>query len=133
MTTTADARTQRWTRYLQDLRSWAATPQPLATEGTLVRVTGLVLEAAGVRVPVGAVCEVRVSGAAPVLAEVVGFHGDRAYLMATGELHGLASGARVVPRDVPVVPPVLGEQVHPWRRSEDRGLHLHKLTRRRPL
>ncbi len=124
MTTTADARTQRWTRYLQDLRSWAATLQPLATEGTLVRVTGLVLEAAGVRVPVGAVCEVRVSGAAPVLAEVVGFHGDRAYLMATGELHGLASGARVVPRDVPVVPPVLGEQVHPWRRSEDRGLHL---------
>ena len=124
MTTIADARTQRWTRYLQDLRSWAATPQPLATEGTLVRVTGLVLEAAGVRVPVGAVCEVRVSGAAPVLAEVVGFHGDRAYLMATGELHGLASGARVVPRDVPVVPPVLGEQVHPWRRSEDRGLHL---------
>ncbi|HMM83903.1 flagellar protein export ATPase FliI [Azohydromonas sp.] len=124
MTTTAEARTQRWTRYLQDLRNWAATPQPLATEGTLVRVTGLVLEAAGVRVPVGAVCEVRVSGAAPVLAEVVGFHGDRAYLMATGELHGLASGARVVPRDVPVVPPVLGEQVHPWRRSEDRGLHL---------
>ncbi|MFP5399898.1 MAG: flagellar protein export ATPase FliI [Gammaproteobacteria bacterium] len=124
MTATAEARTQRWTRYLQDLRNWAATPQPLATEGTLVRVTGLVLEAAGVRVPVGAVCEVRVSGAAPVLAEVVGFHGDRAYLMATGELHGLASGARVVPRDVPVVPPVLGEQVHPWRRSEDRGLHL---------
>jgi flagellum-specific ATP synthase len=30
-----------------------------------------------------------------VLAEVVGFNGDRAFLMPTGEVHGLASGARV--------------------------------------
>ncbi|MCK7493227.1 MAG: hypothetical protein MZW92_18610 [Comamonadaceae bacterium] len=63
-----------------------------------LRVTGLVLEAAGVRVPVGSVCEVRSDGQPPVLAEVVGFNGDRAFLMPTGELHGLASGARVVPR-----------------------------------
>nr|WP_259374559.1 flagellar protein export ATPase FliI [Calidifontimicrobium sp. SYSU G02091] len=106
------------------MRTWAAIPQELRTEGKLVRVTGLVLEAAGLRVPVGAVCDVHVPGAAPVLAEVVGFHGDRAFLMATGDLHGLASGVRVVPREVPTVPPVLGEHAHPWRRSEDRGLHL---------
>ena len=57
------------------------------------------------RVPVGSVCEVRMRAAsAPVLAEVVGFSGDRAYLMPTGDVHGLASGARVVPRPAPVVP-----------------------------
>lgn len=119
-----DARAQRWSRYLADLRARAALAPPLATAGTLVRVTGLVLEAAGLRVPVGAACDVHVPGGAPVAAEVVGFHGDRAYLMATGELHGLASGARVVPREVPPVPPAFGEPTHPWRRSEDRGLHL---------
>jgi flagellum-specific ATP synthase len=124
MTSATTPRLQRWSRYLADLSTWASMPQELRTEGKLVRVTGLVLEAAGLHVPVGAVCDVRVPGAAPVLAEVVGFHGDRAFLMATGELHGLASGARVVPREVPTVPPVLGEQTHPWRRSEDRGLHL---------
>ncbi len=124
MTAATTPRRQRWSRYLADLSTWASMPQDLRTEGKLVRVTGLVLEAAGLRVPVGAVCDVRVPGAAPVLAEVVGFHGDRAFLMATGELHGLASGARVVPREVPTVPPVLGEHTHPWRRSEDRGLHL---------
>jgi hypothetical protein len=60
----------------------------------------------------------------PVQAEVVGFDGDRAFLMPTGEVHGLASGARVLPRPSPATPPRLGAENHPWRRSEDRGLHL---------
>jgi flagellum-specific ATP synthase len=41
-----------------------------------------------------------------------------------GELHGLASGARVIPRPAPITPPQWGQDNHPWRRSEDRGLHL---------
>ncbi len=120
------ARAARWSRHLQDLQDHAAMPQPLESVGTLLRVTGLVLEAAGIRVPVGSVCEVIGSGLsrAPMLAEVVGFNGDRAYLMPTGDLHGLASGARVVPRPAPCVPPRLGSETHLWRRSEDRGLHL---------
>ncbi|MBL8324420.1 MAG: FliI/YscN family ATPase [Rubrivivax sp.] len=130
---------------MQGLEQHAALPQPLAAEGRLLRVTGLVLEAAGVRAPVGAVCAVHgegstperdpergpergtpaASGAPPVLAEVVGFSGDRAFLMPTGELHGLASGARVVPRQAPQVALRFGStQPHLWRRSEDRGLHL---------
>jgi flagellum-specific ATP synthase len=113
-----------WQRWLADLQSYATLPQPLESTGTLLRVTGLVLEAAGIRVPVGSVCEVRSAGQPPVLAEVVGFNGDRAFLMPTGELHGLASGARVVPRPAPQLPPRFGHENHPWRRSEDRGLHL---------
>nr|WP_199873391.1 flagellar protein export ATPase FliI [Ideonella sp. A 288] len=97
---------------------------PLQTQGTLVRVAGLVLEAAGVRAPVGSVFEVHGDSPMPVLAEVVGFNGDRAYLMPTGEVHGLASGARVLPRAVPHAPPRLGRDNQLWRRSEDRGLHL---------
>ncbi len=117
-----------WQRYLSDLQSFPADPMPLETQGLLVRVAGLVLEAAGIRVPVGSVCEIhqpgRGDGDAPVLAEVVGFSGDRAYLMPTGDVHGLASGARVVPRQTPAVPMALGAASHPWRRSEDRTLHL---------
>jgi flagellum-specific ATP synthase len=124
MKTVARERPQRWASYLADLQSYAATPLPLECVGTLVRVTGLVLEAAGLRVPVGSVCEVCMDGAPPVLAEVVGFNGDSAFLMPTGELHGLASGARVIPRPAPTAPPKLGAENHPWRRSEDRGLHL---------
>ena len=124
----ADTRTALWSRYLADLQDYAALPQPLEASGTLVRVTGLVLEAAGVRVPVGSVCEVRDPLAAPgqpgVLAEVVGFNGDRAFLMPNGELQGLSSGAWVQPRPAPHAAPTFGVENHPWRRSEDRGLHL---------
>ena len=55
----------RWHRYLADLESFAGDPLPLETQGRLVRVTGLVLEAAGIRVPVGSVCEVRMDEQPP--------------------------------------------------------------------
>ena len=122
--TRALATADKWLRYLSDLREFSADVVPLETQGMLVRVTGLVLEAAGIRVPVGSVCEVRMDGLPPVAAEVVGFSDDRAYLMPTGDIHGLASGARVVPRPSPVLPMKLGAAQHPWRRSEDRTLHL---------
>ncbi len=118
------ARQQRWDRYLSDMQDYAQLPQPLETVGRLLRVTGLVLEAAGVRVPVGSVCEIISEGQSPVVAEVVGFSGDHAFLMPTGELHGMSSGACVLPRAAPRVPPQWGGDNHPWRRSEDRGLHL---------
>lgn len=124
MTHTASPHAQRWSGYLADLEAHAAAPLPLASRGSLVRVAGLVLEAAGLRVPVGAVCEVQSEGAPPVLAEVVGFDGDRTFLMPSGEIHGLASGAPVAARPAPLAPPRLGSASHPWRRSEDRGLHL---------
>lgn len=116
-----------WNRYLSDLDRCAATPTPLESQGKLVRVAGLVLEAAGLHLPVGAVCEIHSESRVektPVLAEVVGFAGDRAYLMPTAEAHGLASGAKVVPLSTPVNPPVLGQANHPWRRSEDRTRHM---------
>ena len=141
------ARADDWQRYLSDLQAFAAEPLPFETQGLLVRVAGLVLEAAGIRLPVGSVCEIHPEPThphlpththqhphphaaspfpvrPPVLAEVVGFNGDRAYLMPTGEIHGLASGARVVPRATPVVPLKLGAARHPWRRNVDRTLHL---------
>ncbi len=122
-----EADMDRWTRFLDDLDACAGAPQPLDNQGKLVRVAGLVLEAAGLRLPVGAVCEIHSEmrlEATPVLAEVVGFANDRAYLMPTAEAHGLASGALVVPRNLPINTPLLGRVNHPWRRSEDRTRHL---------
>ena len=121
--------TAKWQRYLADLQAAAGETLPLETQGRLVRVTGLVLEAAGIRVPVGSVCEIHQDAGAgdagvPVVAEVVGFSGDRAYLMPTGDVHGLASGALVVPRPSPLAPIKLGVARHPWRRTVDRTLHL---------
>jgi flagellum-specific ATP synthase len=63
MAAAAAERAQRWNRFLKDMRLYAGLPQPLEMQGTLVRVTGLVLEAAGVRAPVGAVCSVGAAAA----------------------------------------------------------------------
>src|SRR3990167_2710709 len=106
----------RWNRFLDDLDDCAMARSPLENQGKLVRVAGLVLEAAGLRLPVGAVCEIHSEArleSTPVLAEVVGFAGDRAYLMPTAEVHGLASGARVIPCPIPMNTPVLGRPNHP--------------------
>jgi len=67
---------------------------------------------------------VRSEGQPPVTAEVVGFDGDRAFLMPTADVQGLASGARVSPRQAPQAAPRWGQDNQLWRRSEDRGLHL---------
>ena len=98
-----------WERFLQEARARARAELPLQSSGTLTRLTGLVLEASGIRAPVGAQCTVQMPGQDPVLAEVVGFAGDHALLMPAGDIQGLSRGARVVPA-APYVPvPRLGE------------------------
>lgn len=146
------ARIERWQQFLEDLQQHAAEPLPFEPAGKLTRVAGLVLEASGLAVPVGSLCEIQSPdprpGDRPARAEVVGFSGDRAFLMPTDELHGLSSGATVRARSTPPRPPRLGEPRHRWRRDADRGLHLpmgdgllgrvvdafgHPLDRRGPL
>ncbi len=85
---------------------------PPPVEGVLTRMVGLTLEAAGCQAAVGDRCDVLGSDGARIEAEVVGFSGDRLYLMPTGDIHGLKPNARVVPRTgaemVAVGPQVLG-------------------------
>ena len=84
----------------------------LEQRGTLTRLAGLVLEASGLRIPVGSQCHIRSPSLPPVLAEVVGFSQDRAYLMPAGDVHGLTSGASVVPAAAFVPVPRLGHATH---------------------
>ncbi|MBS0507935.1 MAG: flagellar protein export ATPase FliI [Proteobacteria bacterium] len=97
-----------WGDFLAQARARLAQQQALETRGTLSRLTGLVLEATGLRVPVGAQCQLQQEGHAPVLAEVVGFAGDKAFLMPAGDIHGLSSGASVTPAAPYVPAPRLG-------------------------
>ena len=69
---------------------------PLALRGRLVRVSGLLMEATGLRLPLGSVCRVR-DGEHMTEAEVVGFSRGRLFLMPTGDIHGLSPGAQVQP------------------------------------
>ncbi len=89
---------RRWTSFFKtSLSQVRALPSPLETRGTLTRLTGLVLEASGIRAPVGSQFWIENGRQTAVLAEVVGFTADRAYLMPVMPVEGLVSGARVTP------------------------------------
>jgi flagellum-specific ATP synthase len=99
----------KWADYLARARQSVEYDSTLEVRGTLTRLTGLVLEASGIRVPVGSQCVVTMKARPSVLAEVVGFAGDRAFLMPAGDVHGLSSGAGVAPAAAYVPVPRLGE------------------------
>ncbi|NLD67292.1 MAG: flagellar protein export ATPase FliI [Limnobacter sp.] len=113
-----------WRALLDNHREMLGFATPLAAHGRLLRVTGLVLEASGLRLPIGSLCRVTQhhggTGESTIEAEVVGFAEDRLFLMPTGETAGLSPGARVTPVEAPVRAPRLGRLSHPWRRATDR-------------
>lgn len=74
-----------------------AKPEKLQVEGRLTRMVGLALEAEGCEVPVGGRCEIITADGSSHVAEVVGFSGERIFLMPNGEIKGLGPGARVRP------------------------------------
>lgn len=104
-------------------------------EGVLRRMVGLTLEAEGCRAPLGARCTIE-DGNSGVEAEVVGFAGDRLYLMPTGGLHGIMPNARVIPRgtsaQVKVGERLLGRVIDGEGNPIDGGGPL-KLRERTPL
>src|SRR5690606_23593219 len=72
----------------------AAVPQE-PVSGRLVRVTGLTLEVVGCRLVIGQRCLVDTHSGEKILAEVVGFDRDTAFLMPYRAVSGLYSGASV--------------------------------------
>jgi flagellum-specific ATP synthase len=105
----------RWVKGLAGRQAQLASVPPPGVTGRLTRMVGLTLEAAGVQAAVGDRCQIVSADQAQIEAEVVGFSGDRLYLMPTGDIHGLKPDARVVPRPragtVRVGPKLLGRIV----------------------
>jgi flagellum-specific ATP synthase len=86
----------RWQRFLGGCRLAASSAQPLWPVGRLTRINGLVMEASGLKLPLGSSCHIYPQSGASVEAEVVGFSGDKLYLMPSDDVYGLAPGAKVV-------------------------------------
>ena len=114
-------RTVRLREYLADCRRAVGWATPIATSGRLTRVSGLVMEAVGLRLPVGSQCHIQIPGGQSIEAEVAGFAGDRLFIMPATDIYGVMPGARVIP-DNPMAaqPPRLGLRYIPRRRAQDR-------------
>ncbi|MFM0662560.1 flagellar protein export ATPase FliI [Paraburkholderia sediminicola] len=103
---------QAWRGRLDVMRARNAIAKPMRACGRLTRAAGLVLEAVGLRLSVGAEVMIELpfgSSLAMAEAEVVGFSGDKLFLMPTTEVIGLLPGARVYPLEsAPIADPMAG-------------------------
>ena len=108
-------------RFLDECAEFARAQPMLRATGRLTRVAGLVMEAVGLRLPVGSTVVVSQGSTQSVEAEVVGFSGDRLFLMPYDEPVGLMPGAVVRPNDADVPSPQFGPNQNPWRRLEERA------------
>ena len=103
-TAAANPHLQSWLATLAQARvevNRTAAAATVTHSGRLTRAVGLVLEAVGLQLPVGSDCLIELPPGYPqrhAEAEVVGFAGDRLFLMPQTEVAGLLPGARVFAR-----------------------------------
>lgn len=113
---------ERCKQYLTDCSNAIRWVRPWLPRGRLTRVSGLVLEAVGLRLPIGMSCDVMTQSGYSVEAVVVGFQEDRLFLMPIAEVYGVEPGAEVVPHeDVAAWVPEYGQPSQTQRRLEDHG------------
>ena len=102
-----------FTQYIKSLKTGVQLPRPNVA-GRLVRVVGLTLEAVGCRAAVGSICRIDTSSGY-FDAEVVGFSGEKLFLMPSEEMRGVIPGARVFPlgstSQIPLGPQLLGRVI----------------------
>ncbi len=90
---------------LEALRSQVRAVAPARRLGRVVGITGLIIESEGPNVGLGELC--RISSERQdlsVMAEVVGFRGERVLLMPLGDTVGLHPGCEVAASDRPPLP-----------------------------
>ena len=110
-----------WREFFDLCRDAASDAQPIMASGHLTRINGLVMEASGLKLPLGSSCRIIPSGGTAVEAEVVGFNGEKLYLMPSEDVYGLSPGARVVAFETKAMLPRIGKARQPRRRIIDRA------------
>jgi flagellum-specific ATP synthase len=109
-----------WNTFLHNCSTAVENAQPLWPIGRLTRINGLVMEAAGLKLPLGSSCKIYPPTGAPVEAEVVGFAGEKLYLMPSDDVYGLSPGSKVVALEATHSPPRVDDTAPFRRRAIDR-------------
>ncbi|MGQ2966283.1 flagellar protein export ATPase FliI [Methylophilus sp.] len=114
---------QRWQSYLKDCREIINLVEPLEVAGRIIKVTGLVMVATGIKMPIGGACYIPLQDGGRVEAEVVGFDGENLLLMPQTAVEGVVPGAKVFSMDVTDTLPKPQFGRPPRRRAQDRARH----------
>ncbi len=111
----------RWQRFIEGCQLAASSAHTLWPAGRLTRINGLVMEASGLKLPLGSSCQILPVTGSAVEAEVVGFAGEKLYLMPSDDVFGLAPGAQVVAYEAPHAAPSIDFPLKHKRRAIDRA------------
>jgi flagellum-specific ATP synthase len=115
---------QRWQSFINDCSEMVKIVEPLEVAGRITKLTGLVMEAVGIKLPIGSACIVPLTEGRRVEAEVVGFDGDKLLLMPQSGVEGITPGAKVYAMDISEALPKPSNSSMPRRRSHDKARHL---------
>lgn len=135
-------RHNNWLKKISEYQARMPSSSSMVVEGKITRMVGMTLEALGCQAAVGVRCEVENLNGESIEAEVVGFNGDRLYLMPTGRIQGIQPNARVIPSnkiyEVPVGDNLLGRVLDgtgrpldskgPLNTTETVSLHGHPIN-----
>ena len=113
----------RWQNFLNEGREYLTQCNPMPPFGHLTKVTGLVMEAVGLKMPVGSTCAIHLLNQV-VEAEVVGFSGERLFLMPENDVYGLMPGACVTPVEPKHILTLGSKRKAMRRRIADHAKHL---------
>ncbi|WP_145542199.1 flagellar protein export ATPase FliI [Yersinia alsatica] len=138
-------RLKNWLEVIDKKEKQISSLPPFQQYGKLTRATGLVMEAVGLKLPIGTLCIVERNtgqGMDKVESEVVGFNGEILYLMPLENVDGILPGARVYAlesaagitkgKQLPLGPELLGRVLDASARPLD-GLPPPSCTRFAPL
>jgi flagellum-specific ATP synthase len=92
-----------WRRKITAAQHAIKTPPATVLYGRITRVTGLVMEAVGLKLPVGSACLIPLGAGTSVEAEVVGFQDNRLFMMPQSDVDGIVPGAPVCPMASPII------------------------------
>ncbi|MFL9923747.1 flagellar protein export ATPase FliI [Herbaspirillum lusitanum] len=113
-----------WQAYLHNCSSLVNMTEPTQTAGRITRVAGLVMEAVGLKMPVGSPCTVPLPNGTLIEAEVVGFQDDRLFLMPQSDVEGIVPGTKVFPVEPVKPPPRTGPITFTPRRADEHSRRL---------
>lgn len=103
-----------WRSCLRAARKRLNHCEPLRLSGRITRVTGIVMEAVGLQLPIGAACTISIPNGNTLDAEVVGFESNVLFLIPQSSIEGVEPGAVVcIPEflSAPITPSELTEGV----------------------
>lgn len=112
--------------YLRNCSSAVSAVDNVEVAGRVTKVTGLVIEAGGIFLPIGSVCVIPMGDGQQIEAEVVGFDHGRLFLMPQSNIEGIAPSAKVILKSMPI----RTSQFHqPFDRNDDAIQNESRITR----